>query len=377
MKELYEKNKLFFIILTVAGIGFLVWYFSEIVIFIIVAGVVSIIGSPLVEMLDRIKIGKFRFPHLLSVIMTLLLMIICFFGLFSIFIPLIFKEATMISAIDTQGLTEYYKNDLSRVQTTLIQYGVMPKGTTIESAVKEMIVKVIDFSLFSNILSSVISFTGAFFFNVVSIIFLSFFFLYDVKMMPRLILLLVPESQEVRTKNVMSKSKTILSRYFIGLIIQIFLNIITYSLALYIIGVRGALVIGFFAGIIIVIPYLGGLIAILTGIVLGVTGLISAGDYAAIGPMIIKIIIAMLAVQMIDNNLFQPYIQGKSVKAHPVEIFLVIIAAATLGGIPAMIVAVPGYAFLRIVATEFFSQSRLIQKMKQEEKQSKPEKIIH
>ena len=128
---------------------------------------------------------------------------------------------------------------------------------------------------------------------------------------------------------------------------------------------KGALVIGFFAGIIIVIPYLGGIIAIITGVILGITGQISIGDYASIGPMTIKIIIAMLMVQMIDNNLFQPYIQGKSVKAHPVEIFLVVIAAATIGGIPAMIMAVPAYAFLRIIATEFFSQSRLVQKMKE------------
>jgi predicted PurR-regulated permease PerM len=370
MKELYEKYKLFFIILIILVIGFLVWYFSEIVIFIIVATVVSIIGTPLVERLDRIRIGRFHFPHILSVIMTLLLIIILFFGIFSIFIPLVFKEASMISDIDTQGLVNYFKDDLTWLQSTLTQYGVLPKGATIESAMKQMLMKVIDFSLFSNILSSIISFTGAFFFNVISIIFLSFFFLNDVRMIPRLILLVVPESQVERTRNVMIRSKKILSRYFIGLIIQVFLNILTYSLALYIIGVQGALVIGFFAGIIIVIPYIGGLIAILTGVVLGITGLVSVGEYASIGPMIIKIIIAMFAVQMIDNNVFQPYIQGKSVKAHPVEIFLVVIAAATIGGIPAMIVAVPAYAFLRIVATEFFSQSRLVQKMNEEE--SKP-----
>ncbi len=71
MRELYQKNKLFFLILLVAGAGFLVWYFSEIVIFIIVAGVITIIGSPLVDLLDRIRIGRFHFPSCFGVIITL------------------------------------------------------------------------------------------------------------------------------------------------------------------------------------------------------------------------------------------------------------------------------------------------------------------
>ena len=60
MLELYQKNKLFFLILMAGAVGFLVWYFSNIVIFIIIAGVISIVGAPLTEVLDRIKIGRFK-----------------------------------------------------------------------------------------------------------------------------------------------------------------------------------------------------------------------------------------------------------------------------------------------------------------------------
>ena len=180
-------------------------------------------------------------------------------------------------------------------------------------------------------------------------------------MMPRFLLLLIPEKYDEKTRNVMEKSKSLLSRYFIGLIIQIILNITLYAIALSIIGVKGALVIAFFAGIVIIIPYLGGIISMIMGIMLGVTGVISAGDYVSILPMAVKIVVAMLVVQTIDNNLFQPFIQGKSVKAHPVEIFLVVIAAGSLGGIPGMIVAVPAYGFIKILASEFLSQFSVIQ----------------
>lgn len=367
MKELYEKHKLFFLILSVLATGFLVWYFSHIVILIVVAVVVSIIGIPLVELLDRIRIRRFKMPHGLSAGITLLIIVVLFFGMFSFIIPLILKEANMISSIDSKGLAEYYKNEIAWLHSTLVRYGIMPREASIEGSVKEMVLKLIDFGMFSNILSSVISFTGNFFFNVFTIIFLTFFFLFDVKMMPRLFLLLIPRKYEEQTKSVMVKSKQLLSRYFIGLIIEVLLNMILYSVALLIIGVKGAIVIGFFAGVLIVIPYIGGIIGLITGVLLGVTGVISQGEYAAILPMTIKIMVAMLIVQAIDNNLLQPYIQGKVVRGHPVEIFILVIAAASIGGIPAMIVAVPAYGFLKIVAVEFLSQFRLVQKMKEKQ----------
>jgi predicted PurR-regulated permease PerM len=366
MSELYQKNKLFFLVLITAAIGFLVWYFSDIVIFIIVAGVISIIGSPLVDILDRIKIGRFRFPHMLSVILTLVVILALFFGMFALFIPLIVREAQMISSIDTKQLMNYYQKDLSAFEAMIRQSGIMPRGATLESSAKQAILKILDFGLFSNVLSSIISFTGAFFFNLFSIAFLSFFFLYDIKMLPRFILLITPEKHDERIRNVMYRSKTLLSRYFIGLIIQIIANIITYSLALYIVGVKSPLVIGFFTGIIIIIPYLGGIISMIMGVILGVTGVISVGEYTMIMPMVVKILVAMFVVQTIDNNVFAPLIQGKSVKAHPVEIFLVVIAAATVGGIPGMIVAVPAYGFIKIVATEFLSNFRLIRHIQQD-----------
>jgi len=364
MSELYERYKLFFILLFLGISGFLVWYFSHIVVFIIVAMVISIVGTPLVELFNRIRIGKIHFPRGLAVAITLILMIVLIFGLFSFFIPLVIREAGMISQIDTTKLVQHFQSQITWFQATLHQYGIIPKGSTLETSLKDMIVKLIDFNLFSNLLSGIISFTGSFFFNVFSILFLSFFFLYDNHMMPGLLLRIVPEKYEERTRNVMQRSKKLLSRYFIGLIIQIMANIVTYSIALLIIGVEGALVIAFFAGIIIIIPYIGGIIAVITGVLLGLTGVISAGNYDQIWPMAIKIAVAMLIVQTIDNNVFQPFIQGKSVKAHPVEIFLVVIAAASLGGIPAMIVAVPAYGFLKIVATEFLSNFRFIKEMK-------------
>ncbi len=362
MRALYRKHQLFFLILLTAAIGFLVWYFSNIVMFIIAAGVISIIGTPMVEFFDRLRIRRFAFPHTLSVIITLLAIIILFTGTFTLFIPMIVSEVQMINSIDPQALSDYFRHDILAVQSFLLEQGIMPRGATIESLLRDSIKHFLDLSLFSNILTSLISVTGTFFFNLFSILFLSFFFLKDNKMLPRLILLLSPDDYTDSMKKVMYKSRNLLSRYFIGLLIQIALNILTYSLALYIAGVRNPLVIGFFSGILIIIPYIGGIISLILGILMGVTGVISAGEYQMILPMVIKIAVAMSITQIIDNNLFAPIIQGKSMKAHPVEIFLVVIAAGSFGGIIGMIAAVPAYGFVKIVAGEFLTNFRLVRR---------------
>jgi predicted PurR-regulated permease PerM len=178
-------------------------------------------------------------------------------------------------------------------------------------------------------------------------------------MLPRFILMLVPKKYEDQSRHIMQRSKDVLTRYFLGLVINVIVMIASYSISLSIVGVKGALVIAFFAGIVNIIPYVGPLIAVGTGIVLSVTGVVSEGFYGAIGSTILGVFIAMLVVILLDNIVYGPLIQGKSVKAHPVEIFLVIIAAGSIGGIPAMIIAVPSYAFLRIVGEEFFSHFRI------------------
>ena len=268
----------------------------------------------------------------------------------------------MIASIDGPKLVEYYRPQILWLQETLIRYGVITKEATLESLLKDNISHFFDFSIFSNFLSGVISFAGSLLFYIFTILFLSFCFLLDVMMLPRFILMLVPLKYEEQVKHIMLRSKAVLSRYFIGLVINVLVMIASYSIALSIVGVKGALVIAFFAGIVNIIPYVGPLIAVGTGIILGVTGVVSDGLYGATGSTMLKVFLAMVVVIVIDNIVYGPLIQGRSLKVHPVEIFLVIISAGSIGGIPAMIMAVPSYAFLRIVGEEFFSQFRIFNK---------------
>jgi len=317
MRELYQKNKLFFIILIIAFIGFLLWYFSNIVTILLISLIIFIIGEPLLARLDRIKIGKYNFPHLASTIITLLLIVIVFFTLFSFFIPLIIQEAELISNINMDKFSAYYSKELDSLQNMLINFGVMPHEMPITKFIEEKLMNIVNFGFFSNIVTGIFSFTGKFFFDVFSVIFISFTFLYDTTMIRRVVLLLVNQKYEAQTIKVLDKSKHLLSRYYIGLLINICVMVTLYTIGLTIIGIKGALVIGLFGGIVHIIPYLGPVMATMMGVILGVTGVVSVGEYAMMGPTALRIILVYLVIILIDVIVLEPMIYGKSVKAHP------------------------------------------------------------
>jgi len=288
---------------------------------------------------------------------------VVFFSLCSFFIPLIIQEARMISSIDMVKFTAYYSAQLNSLQNILIDFGVMPHEMSVTTFIEEKLFKIVNFGFFSDLIKDIFSFTGKFFFDTFSVIFISFFFLFDKTMIRRVILLIVNEKYNDQTINVLDKTKRLLSRYYIGLLFNIMVMVTLYTIGLLTIGVKGALVIGLFGGIVHIIPYLGPVMATLMGIILGVTGVVSIGDYAMMGPTALRIILVYITVILIDVIVLEPMIYGKSVKAHPIEIFLIIIAAGTLGGIPAMIIAVPSYTFIRIVLKEFLGQFRAVRSL--------------
>ena len=363
MRELYQKNKLFFIILFILFAGFLLWYFSNIVTILLISLVVFIIGQPLLASLDRIKIGKHKFPHLASTIITLLLIVIVFFALFSFFIPLIIQEAELISNINMDKFTAYYSKEINGLENMLINFGIMPHEMPVTKFIEDKLMNIVNFGFFSSLVGDIFTFTGKFFFDVFSVIFISFTFLYDTTLVRRVILLMVNEKSENKAIRVFEKTKHLLSRYYIGLLINILVMVTLYTIGLTIIGIKGALVIGLFGGIIHIIPYLGPVMATLMGVILGVTGVVSVGDYAMMGPTALRIILVYITIILIDVIVLEPLIYGKSVKAHPIEIFLVIIAAGTMGGIPAMIIAVPTYTLIRILLKEFLGQFRTVRSL--------------
>jgi len=350
------------IVLVITALLFL-WYFSNIVFYILTAAVISMIGRPLVDILDELKSGKFRIPHVVSTLLTLLLMAAIFVLIFALFVPLIAQQAKVISSIDTQSMAKAFSGPLAAINYTLHEFGVLQPGQSMQDALLLQLQSFVNYATFGNAFNYLISFTGSFFMAIFSILFISFFFLKDEKLLYNSFLLLVPEKHIPAAIRIMSQTKHLLTRYFLGLCMELAAMITLLTLGLTIFKVQNALLIGFVGGLMNIIPYLGPLIGGAIGIIIGVIGSLAMGAYTAILPLSLTIAGVFAGANLIDNLLLQPIIYSTSVRAHPIEIFLVIIIFGSLFGIVGMILAVPAYTVIRVILREFFSEMRIIKKL--------------
>lgn len=347
----------------IAVIAFMAWYFSNIVSYFIIAIVLSMMGRPLVKILDNVRLGRFRIPHLLSCIIAILFIILVFLLFVSIFIPLITKQAALISKIDLDSLSQNLRETLTWAENTMHNTGLLKREQTLVEFINERIENIINLDRVSAILNNFLAFAGSIFVGVFSIFFITFFLLKEDHLITKFVLLLVPVRFHTETKNVFAESKFLLTRYFVGISIEVFSMITLISLGLTIFGIENALLIGFLGGMMNIIPYLGPVIGASMGVVLGITTVISAGTFDQILPVTLIIIGTFVGSNLIDNIVLQPFIYSSSVKAHPLEIFIVLLMGGSLAGVLGMVLAIPSYTIIRVIAGQFLSQFRLVQKL--------------
>lgn len=237
----------------------------------------------------------------------------------------------------------------------------------LEGMLKNVGMSYISIKKISSVFTSIFSLLGNIFATIASASFLAFFFLRDKNLFKNMVLAIVPSKYEKQVMVVMNESRKMLSRYFIGLVIELLAVMICTTIGLLIIGMKFnlAITIGFFCGFFNIIPYVGPLIGGLVGLFLGIGNYLEMDAYAIIFPLMIKMAIVFWVVQILDNNLFQTIIYSNTVNAHPIEIFLVIVIAGNIWGITGMIFAVPGYTFLRIIGKQFFSHFKLVRSLTQ------------
>lgn len=356
-------------IFTVIGIllaGFILWYFKHIVAYILIALVLSLMGKPLVDVLRRLKIRTYKIPKALCAGLTLIVLLLLVFTFFRVFIPLIAENANELSKIDTETVLTSMEEPITRVEAWINTFKISsPESFSIDEFVAEKMIGIMDVSFLSNLFGSIASILGNVFIAIFAISFITFFFLKDDRMFAEGVLALIPDKHVEAVSHAMSSTKHLLTRYFIGIMGQISGIIILATAGLTIVGIdfRQSLLIGFTAGIFNVIPYLGPIIGTTLGVILGISTHLEMDFYKELLPLIGYMLIVFAIVQLVDNAVFQPNIFGKSVKAHPMEVFLLILISGSLAGITGMVLAIPSYTVIRVFAKEFLSKVKVVQKL--------------
>jgi len=343
------------IILAVALLLYFLYQVQSVIGYIAIAAVISLIGRPIVLFLE----GKLKFSNTIAVVITMVLLFGLFVGLIGLFIPLVMKQGQNLSLLNIEEL----QINIENLYIEIINYFDLHKIDVEESIKNSDLMSKIDYSLIPNFLNSVISGLGSFSIGLFSVLFISFFFLKDSRLFENSILTFVPDNKELRWKTSTTKIKDLLSRYFVGLIIQILILFIIYTIGLLIVGVENAIVIAFLCALLNLIPYVGPVIGMCLMLTLTMTSNLGQSFSIIILPKTLWVLVVFAIGQLIDNFGSQPIIFSKSVKSHPLEIFLVILIAGILFGVLGLIIAVPAYTAIKVILKAFLSENKIVKKL--------------
>lgn len=337
-----------------------VFLFSKVLVYVLISLVIALLGLPIVSVLTKVKLGKFNLSNTIAAIITLLIFITIFYFFGKLFLPPLIAQIAFLSNTNFRdvlfNILEYYPT----IKNLLLSIGTEKQ---IIDGINDQVNQFVNFSNISVILNNLISYLGSILGGVFSVLFISFFFLKDERMVVKLFFLLTPSRYESEMKEIIRTSRKMLSKYFTGLFIDVLLVSVLVTTLMLLFGVKNALVIGLLAGVLNIVPYIGPIITMIFAIFLGITGCIEFNQYELISVTVTKIFFILLSVNILDAMIVQPYIFSNTVKAHPLEIFIVILMAGILGGILGMIIAIPSYTLIRIVAKEFLQQFKFFKKL--------------
>lgn len=363
MKPFIRNILIFFAVILLLAAA---WYFRSIVVYILVSGVLSIMGRPLVDLFSRIRIRKWVFPRSVGALITIIIiwgMIILFFV---IFIPLITKQINYISTIESEKIVQLVQGPISFFEDLVRSLNRNISGDfSIQEFINQKLADILDAEEVKGFLGSLIGILGNIAVAVFSISFITFFFLKDQHLFFESILMWVPDKYTDGFTRALYSIKNLLTRYFIGILIQCTCVMILVDIGMTIAGIdfQQALVMGLVVGILNVIPYIGPWLGFFIALVMGVASHVNQDFATVVVPLVYYMTIVVGITQLIDNVIFQPFIFSNSVNAHPLEIFIVVLAAGFAAGIPGMILGIPAYTVLRVFAREFFYSFKPVQKI--------------
>lgn len=275
------------------------------------------------------------------------------------FVPLILSQGENLSLLNTGTIEDSIRTLIGQISVWLESHGLDSN----KILNKNDLTSRLNLDFIPNLLNYLLGMLSSFGIGLASVLFITFFFLKDRALFIRDTKLILPEAQESKILNSIEKTHNLLSRYFIGLLLQLTVVFVLYIIVLLIFGVENALVIAFICAVLNVIPYIGPLIGSVLAAILTMLSNLGGDFQTEILPTTIYVLIGFWIVQVIDNNLSQPLIFSNSVKSHPLEIFLVILMAGFIFGILGMVIAVPLYTMIKVIAKEFFPNNPIIKQL--------------
>jgi len=151
-----------------------------------------------------------------------------------------------------------------------------------------------------------------------------------------------------KLRNIVGDLDMVFSGYIRGQLTDALVMMILISVILSIIKVKFAIIIGVFAGVGNLIPYVGPIVAYISTTAVCLLN----GDTKTW----VVAMIALLLIQTIDGNVINPKLLSHSIKIHPLIVIVSIIFGSALGGFLGMLLAVPLGAYVKLIIVRFIDR---------------------
>ncbi len=346
-----------------AAVLFLVWYFSAIVVYILVSAVLAVLGRPLVHYISDLKIKGWKVSRSLAALATLIVIWVVAALFCSLFVPLVFNKINLLTSVDFAAVFNRISEPVSELQRNLQEFFSLPEGAefSLSDELISTFKQLIDFESINGLFSSVLNIVLSSVIAIFSVSFITFFFLKDEGLFYSMVTSLFPSRYSENITRALDSVTLLLSRYFSGILSESFLLMVAVGGVMMLFGMKmaDAAFVGLIMGVMNVVPYAGPLIGGIISVFVGLVNPIH-GD---VGYTVMVMIPSLLTLKGLDDFILQPALYSERVKAHPLEIFLVILIAGSVAGILGMLLAIPSYTVIRVFAKEFFSQISLVRKL--------------
>lgn len=338
---------------------FLAWYFSQITMYVIIALILAMLCLPLKRLLVKIKIKTFKIGNALASSLSFVAVLVILIIIFRlVFIP-VANQVNAVANADPQTF-DFLDSNLAKADQLLKNYNLLTPDQQLEDVITQSALDFIGKINISETVGNVLGLIGDLFMGIFSVLFIAFFLLKDIPKLQAAVVSMMPTYLQKETTHTLQRSKKLLSNYFLGLFIEILIMGGLEFVALYFMGIPNALLISVIGGVLVIIPYIGSVIALAVGSVIAVmSSLLITNDIDMI-TIVLQVSLTCIGCRILDNIFLQPFIAARSVKANPLEIFLVVLASGYIAGIPGMMLGIPAYTIVRVIAQEFFGNINFV-----------------
>lgn len=301
--------------------------------------------NPIVKLLVKIRIGRFRFPRGLASLLVVLTLVLVVLGGIAALLPSLVNELTQLvkwlptATKETQQALGHLSQHEWFKQLNLSK--VYDEFNDQVGKYAEMLLKGLTSSA-GTVIGTVTSIVVV----AVTVPVMLFYMLKDAHRFVPSVQRFFSPNQAEEVGNLLHRMNATLSAYISGQAIECLFVAVATSVGYLIIGQPLAIVLGIVAGLTNMIPYVGPYIGITPALLVAL----------AVEPRkIIWVIVVVVIVQQIDGNIIYPNIIGKTLNIHPLTIIVLLLAAGNIAGIPGMILCVPFYAVTKTVVSFFWT----------------------